>query len=349
MRSATPLPPGSHFALRERHVGLLVDPANGRPLQISRADQRKDDKIIEGELREPVSGATYPIAGGIPRFVSAESYAASFGFQWNRHAATQHDKHSGLGISAKRFRDVTKWGSDLHGWHILEAGCGSGRFTSHALDTGAMIVSFDVSRSVDAVAAQIGTRDNLLLIQADIYTLPLRPHSFEGVYCFGVLQHTPHPRDSFMALCRMLAPGGRIATDVYPRDVGRYWLNTKYWVRPVTRRMRPEMLYRLTRGYVERMWPLARAVRRIPHIGPTLVWRMLVADYSREFPNASDEQLREWAVLDTFDMLSPAYDYPQTAAEFRSWHQKAGLIDIEVVRGHNGWEGRGTLPQDWLQ
>jgi hypothetical protein len=76
---------------------------------------------------------------------------------------------------------------------------------------------------------------------------------------------------------------------------------------------------------------------------------MLVADYSREFPSASDEQLREWAVLDTFDMLSPAYDYPQTGAEFRSWHQKAGLIDIEVVRGHNGWEGRGTLPQDALQ
>ena len=131
---------------------MLVDPANGRPLQISRADQRKDDEVIEGEIREPVSGATYPIAGGIPRFVSAESYAASFGFQWNRHAATQHDKHSGLGISAKRFREVTKWGSDLHGWHILEAGCGSGRFTSHALDTGAMVVSFDVSRSVDAVA-----------------------------------------------------------------------------------------------------------------------------------------------------------------------------------------------------
>jgi uncharacterized protein YbaR (Trm112 family) len=51
--------------MRERHIGLLVDPTSGRPLQISRSDQRTDDEIIEGELREPVSGVTYPIAGGI--------------------------------------------------------------------------------------------------------------------------------------------------------------------------------------------------------------------------------------------------------------------------------------------
>jgi hypothetical protein len=76
---------------------------------------------------------------------------------------------------------------------------------------------------------------------------------------------------------------------------------------------------------------------------------MLVADYSREFPGASDEQLKEWAVLDTFDMLSPAYDYPQTAAEFRSWHQSAELTDIEIMWGHNGWEGRGMLPLDWRE
>jgi SAM-dependent methyltransferase len=333
--------------MREQHIELLLDPFSGRPLQVSRVSRRERDEIVEGELREPVSGAAYPIVAGIPRFVAAESYAANFGFQWNRHAATQHDDHSGLGISATRFRDVTKWGSDLHGWRILEAGCGSGRFTAHALETGAMVVSFDVSRAVDAVAAQLGARENLLLIQADIYALPLQPHTFDGVYCFGVLQHTPRPRDSFVALCRMLAPGGRIATDVYPRTIGRYWLNSKYWVRPLTRRLRPEALYRLTRAYVERAWPLAKRVRRIPRIGPTLVWRMLVADYSREFPTASDEQLREWAVLDTFDMLSPAYDYPQTAREFRSWHQSSGLEEIEVVWGHNGWEGRGVLPRDW--
>jgi len=131
----------AHFSMRERHIGLLVDPLNGRPLQISRSDQRNKDEVIEGELREPVSRVTYPVSGGIPRFVPAESYAANFGFQWNRHTTTQHDNHGGFGISKKRFSDGTKWDAHLADWRILEAGCGSGRFTTYELETGAMVVS----------------------------------------------------------------------------------------------------------------------------------------------------------------------------------------------------------------
>src|SRR5205823_12279891 len=104
-------------------------------------------------------------------------------------------------------------------------------------------------------------------------------------------------------------------------------------------------LMALARGYVDRVWPIIRVIRRVPRVGSTLAWRMLVADYSREFPDAPDGLLKEWAILDTFDMLSPAFDKPQTARNFRAWYEEAGLGDIEVVRGHNGFEGRGRLPQ----
>ena len=330
--------------MKEEHVDLLVDPRSAHPLSISRRDHMRGDHIIEGELRDPASGVTYPIINGIPRFVATEAYAGSFGFQWEQHARTQHDRHSGLAISARRFREATRWPASLAGWKILEAGCGSGRFTAHALDTGAVVVSFDISRAVDVVGGHFGRHDRLLIVQADGYALPFRARSFEGVYCFGVLQHAPRPKELFLALCGMVAPGGRIATDIYPKTLGRYWLNTKYWIRPLTRRMKPQRLYRATRAYVSGMWPVARLVRRVPRLGPTLVWRLLVADYSREFPQAPDEQLKQWAILDTFDMLSPAFDAPQTARAFRAWHEQAGLDDIEVVWGHNGFEGRGRAP-----
>jgi hypothetical protein len=52
-------------------------------------------------------------------------------------------------------------------------------------------------------------------------------------------------------------------------------------------------------------------------------------------------QLREWALLDTFDWLAPEYDNPQTAQSVRRWLEEAGLLDIDVLKaGH--LTGRGT-------
>jgi hypothetical protein len=59
-----------------------------------------------------------------------------------------------------------------------------------------------------------------------------------------------------------------------------------------------------------------------------------VANYCGVLP-LSPTQLREWALLDTFDWLSPAYDNPQTAATVRQWLERAGLSEIEVLKaGH---------------
>lgn len=57
----------------------------------------------------------------------------------------------------------------------------------------------------------------------------------------------------------------------------------------------------------------------------------------------SKEQLKEWAILDTFDMLSPRFDYPQTAASLHEWFAEAGFGQIEIFKaGH--LVGRGVAP-----
>lgn len=55
------------------------------------------------------------------------------------------------------------------------------------------------------------------------------------------------------------------------------------------------------------------------------------------------EHLKRWALLDTFDMLSPVYDLPATLKEFRSWFDEAGMTQVNVARGYNGIEGRGVV------
>jgi hypothetical protein len=54
-----------------------------------------------------------------------------------------------------------------------------------------------------------------------------------------------------------------------------------------------------------------------------------VADYEASLP-LSAQQRREWAVLDTFDWLSPRYDQPQTADTLRAWAHEADLADVFV-------------------
>ena len=227
------------------------------------------------------------------------------------------------------------------GEKILEVGCGSGRFTEQALETGAFVASMDYSNAVDVNYANNGPRDNLLVVQGDIYAIPFRRGWFDKLYCIGVIQHTPDPESAFLSLPPLLRDGGELVIDVYKREL-RKLLSLKYWARPLTRRMQPEALYRATRRYVDIMWPLASRIRKIPKVGPMINWSLCVADHSRL--GLTGELLKEWAYLDTFDMLSPRYDRPQSIRTVTSWFAKAGMRDVEVHDGYNGIEARGKRP-----
>ena len=87
------------------------------------------------------------------------------------------------------------------------------------------------------------------------------------------------------------------------------------------------------------MWPLTDLINRIPSVGKKIVRMMMIVDYRGRY-ELTDALLKEWSVLDTFDMLSPAYDQRQTIETFRSWFESSPLTDVDVHYGHNGIEGR---------
>src|SRR6188474_3042126 len=127
--------------MKLEHLKYLVCPRTGRPLRLDGPHFMEGGRVRQGELLEPVSGSRYPIARFIPRFVPQENYAANFGLEWNIHSRTQYDETSGFSLSRERFEKETGWGPDLRGETILEVGSGSGRFTRHAIDTGALVFS----------------------------------------------------------------------------------------------------------------------------------------------------------------------------------------------------------------
>jgi SAM-dependent methyltransferase len=290
----------------------------------------------DAALRCSSCEASYPVRERIARFVPADNYSRSFGLQWNRHRRTQLDSAVGLPISEKRLFLSTGWPRDLTGTRVLEAGSGAGRFTEVLLRTGASVYSFDYSSAVEANALNNAARRNLRLFQADILRIPLREAWFDHVLCLGVLQHTPDPERSFLSLARHVKPGGDLVIDVYRRSFAAR-LQWKYALRPLTKRMDPARLY---------AWVQAAAPRLV---GPTKLLRRFagragarlspIVEYSHL--GLTPEQNTQWAILDTFDMYSPAHDHPRSVREVRRWFDDAGFADIEVFDGPNGVVGRG--------
>lgn len=318
-----------HVCPHCRSNGLVVKDANG-----STAAQ-----IESGTIECLTCGTTYPIIRGLPRFVPATNYAESFGFQWNRHARTQLDSYSGLPISGDRLWSAIGGKQDLTGQHVLEAGSGAGRFTEVLASSGADVVTFDYSSAVEANARNQAPSPHLHLFQGDIFNIPLVEGSFDKVVCLGVLQHTPDPHAAFRSLARYVRPGGQLVVDAYTRNFAAL-LQWKYVLRPITRRMRKERLYRIVELVTPPLVPIAKLLRRgAGRLGARL---MPIIEYSDLGLPA--ELNVQWAILDTFDMYSPAHDHPQSLETVARWYQEATFEDIHVRRGQNGVVGSGRLP-----
>jgi 2-polyprenyl-3-methyl-5-hydroxy-6-metoxy-1,4-benzoquinol methylase len=293
----------------------------------------------DGSLHCRNCQATFDIVRGIPRFVPDDGYARSFGFQWGIHAQTQLDSCSGKGISRRRLFETTNWPDDLSGQAILEAGSGAGRFTEVLLKTGAALISFDLSSAVESNYRSNGGSENLLIVQASIFDIPVRPRSMDKVICLGVLQHTPDPKRAFLCLANCVRPGGELVVDVYAARL-RSLLSWKYLLRPITKRMDDEKLYRMIARITPGLKPISDLLYRIlGHVGLRL---LPIANYP--MLGLSPEQSLSWAILDTFDMYSPKHDHPQTLATVRSWFQEAGFDEVNVRFGPNGVVGRGRMP-----
>ncbi|SRR6266571_2338519 len=322
-------------------LALLCCPGCGGDLSLRQAFE-KGGEIERGVLICVSCDRKYPIEKWVPRFVEDNGDTNNFGLQWNHFRQTQLDSHTGVPISRNRFFRQTGWAPDqLVGKIVLDVGCGAGRFAEVALSCGAQVVAVDSSSAVDACWANLSPHPRLHVMQADVYAFPFRPEQFDFVYCLGVLQHTPQVHEALLALVTQLAQGGRLAVDVYLRSL-RSGCHPKYWLRPLTTRLAPDRLFSLVERAAPGLLQVSRVVRRIPGLGPYLSRLVPVANYEGVYP-LSRSQLTEWAVLDTYDWLSPRWDQPQRPETLRAWLVEAGLEEIEVFVAHH-LTGRALKP-----
>jgi 2-polyprenyl-3-methyl-5-hydroxy-6-metoxy-1,4-benzoquinol methylase len=312
--------------MKDRFVKFLRNPKKPQ-LEFTRIDNFLIDS----------SGDKFPIVNEIPRFVEPNNYSQSFGFQWNNFKKTQFDIKGQFNISEDRFYKNARWKNvDLAGKKILEVGSGAGRFTEVLLNTEAELFTVDYSNAVDANWQSNKEKKEFFIAQASVYELPFEKNSFDYVFCFGVIQHTPNVKESFMCLVEQVKPGGKISIDVYKKNWKSIFLS-KYWFRPITKRMNHENLLKFIKWYIPLWFPISTFLLKIPIFGKFLCQIIPISNYSLQFPQLTNEQLIEWAILDTFDMLSPEYDQPQTLSTLKKWALDAKLEITYCGEGDNGY------------
>lgn len=295
------------------------------------------------------SGCRIPIVKGIPRFVESENYTSSFGLQWKRFRLAQLDSYTGTSISRDRLtRLVGNSLSVLRGKHVLEAGCGAGRFTEIMLAAGATVWAVDLSSAVEANYENCNQNDNYRVAQADMLDLPFLPEQFDTVVCIGVIQHTKNPERTIEALCSQVKPGGLLVIDHYTH--GYAITPSRRFLRLFLTKVRDKRkALQFCRMLVATLWPVHLFLwthrNRFSRIRDRFLKASPVVDYHDGYPQLDPDLLRTWAVLDTHDTLTDYYKHLRSKEEIDLCLRNCGMIDIETAYAGNGVEARARRPQ----
>jgi SAM-dependent methyltransferase len=117
------------------------------------------------------------------------------------------------------FMEVSKW----QGKTVLDAGCGIGSMSREFVRYGANVTAVDISEESVALTVKMagvfGITDSLSAHTANLETIaddnPDFKDSFDLVWSFGVVHHTPNPERAIEQLYRVCKPGGTIKLMLY--------------------------------------------------------------------------------------------------------------------------------------
>jgi 2-polyprenyl-3-methyl-5-hydroxy-6-metoxy-1,4-benzoquinol methylase len=321
--------------LRQETLDLLVCPKcdADMPLDLAISNKNEIDDILTGSLKCSGCKTDYPITNGIARFVETkEDYCENFGFQWQKWKDIQIDRLAGHKLSETRFLNDSGWSSDwLAGKLILDGGCGAGRFSDVAASSGARVISCDLSNAIDVCRETTLTHHGLVdCIQASLFELPFRKGTFDGVFCMGVIQHTPDPARVIRSLPQFLKSEGKLAYNFYEKSIFCWGQFIKYGLRFITRHMSVEKTLKLSHFLVKIFFPITYFLASIPKIR---ILNFFIPICASHLPELSKEQQYTWTLLDTFDWYGPSYEIRQRHTEVADMVSSLGLIEVHSRSG----------------
>ena len=319
--------------MHPKFVDILCCPDTQEQLKLEPAEVMDNGMVYSGELVS-ASGKRYPIIRGIPRFVSQEYYASSFGYEWKRWPRVQFESENiGMpmeGHTTRMWEAITLAGEGhVRNKKIVEFGCGPGRFLDVIRRKGGQAIGLDLSAAVEVARKNFWDDPDVLIVQGDLFVPPFKPGVFDGGYTIGVLHHTPDPSAGLKAMIKTIRTGGWVSCVVYPNE-GFYNYPSVDRLRKNTNKLKPflgyypALFYSIISAYIfSPLIAFGKGYKRLSRFLDQLTERWIVSLYW--LPDV------RWRLLDTFDAITPEIASTHSGEEVLGWMQEAGCIDIKTA------------------
>src|SRR5713101_72381 len=148
-------------------------------------------------------------------------------------------------VERHRYTEYAPWMPEVMGFHdfagarLLEVGCGMGTDLLQFARGGAKVTGVDLTpRSIEISRQHLavyGEGGDFAITDGE--SLPFADESFDVVYSWGVLHHTPDTGRAVREVHRVLRPGGQARIMLYSR---RSWVAVGLWLRHALARGRPD-------------------------------------------------------------------------------------------------------------
>ena len=139
------------------------------------------------------------------------STVQSFGNEWE--AFSEFDDEE-INFIARDYFDIVS-DKDIENKIVLDAGCGSGRWTKYIVNKAKHVELVDPSESVFVAAKLLKDFSNVSISHASIDQLPFKDEHFDFIMSLGVIHHIPNMELALKHLTSKLKKNGKILLYIY--------------------------------------------------------------------------------------------------------------------------------------
>lgn len=229
----------------------------------------------------------------------------------------------------------------LDGKTILDAGCGGGRFLRYVAQAReSTIIAFDLGGGIKLAKELNKETNNIIFIQGNILNPPFRASAFDFIYSFGVLHHTPAPKNAFLSLSQTLKEGGFFSIYLYYRpyltanDRGiKFALqqNIQYLYREPLRIFVTYLPHHLILGwsriiYYLNLFERIKNSNRLQKLMKKMLRVIIPPGKYRTLES------KEHNIIRNYDHYSTRYNFTHTHEEVLQWFQEAHFNNVIIKK-----------------